>query len=290
MIPPRRILAATDFSTAAETALAFAAHLARHAGAELHVMHAEDRVLHLAAQVRGVDLIQETRDALADAVARRAAGCGHVRQHVVLEPAAPAICDVARRERADLIVIGMHGMSGTQRLLFGSTTHAVLRRADVSILVVPHTWRPPAGAEDLSGTGPVVAAVEPSQPALAATAAASRLAQLLHTSLEIVHVVAKMPVLERWQPYAHEAAAARAEAAGRELDTMLRGVVGALAGRLRVEIGSVPECLAEAAADSESRHPLLVLGRGNARGDAPGTTACRVLPLVRVPVLVYSCS
>ena len=39
MIPPRTILAAIDFSDASTTALVFAARLARHCQARLHVLH-----------------------------------------------------------------------------------------------------------------------------------------------------------------------------------------------------------------------------------------------------------
>jgi nucleotide-binding universal stress UspA family protein len=288
MIPLRRILAATDFSPSADTALQFAARLARHTGAELHVMHAEDRVLQFAAQARGVDLIQEAHEALADTMARCAAG-SRASRHVVVDLTAPAICDVAERERANLIVIGTKGMSGADRPLFGSTAEAVVRRTDVSVALVPPTWRPPPGTDDLAGTGPVVAAVEPSETALAAAAAAGQLARWLRTSLELLHVTARTPVLERWQPYAWEAAAARAKVAQHELVTMLRGVLGDCAERLKVDIGPVAERIVEATTETYTRHPLLVIGcRGRRiRCGVPGPTAYRVLALVRVPVLLY---
>ena len=48
------------------------------------------------------------------------------------------ILDVAHRHGADLVVVGGRGMSGAERMVFGSTTDELVRRADVSVLVAPH--------------------------------------------------------------------------------------------------------------------------------------------------------
>src|SRR5258706_159159 len=64
MIPPRRVLAAVDFSETSRTALAFAARLAHHCGAELHVVYAQDPLLDAAARVHGVDLETEAHEEL----------------------------------------------------------------------------------------------------------------------------------------------------------------------------------------------------------------------------------
>jgi hypothetical protein len=49
MIPPRTILTAVDFSDASRVALIFAARLAAHCGAALHLLHAEEPLLLAAA-------------------------------------------------------------------------------------------------------------------------------------------------------------------------------------------------------------------------------------------------
>jgi universal stress protein A len=48
--------------------------------------------------------------------------------------------DEARREKADLIVVGSHGRSGMAKLLLGSVAAHVVSHAPCSVLVV----RPPA--------------------------------------------------------------------------------------------------------------------------------------------------
>jgi nucleotide-binding universal stress UspA family protein len=290
MIPPRIVLAAVDFSESSRTALVFAARLAKHARARLHVVHAQDPLLASAARKAGVDIDSETRAELNTFMERAApAGDWSPFQEVADGQAVAVICDVADRENADLIVVGAHGMSGIGRALFGSTTEDVLRKADHSVVVVPDAWTPPlADTDDLSGVGPIIVGLEPTPPAFAAAHAGSELARLLGASLEMRHVVPPASVLSRWSAHADAAQRERCVEAGERF---------ASAAALRdlspcgVEIvtGNVAEQLAEAARAIDGRHPLLVLGRRThrERGGGPGSTALRVIALADVPVLTY---
>ena len=56
MMPPRSILAAVDFSAPSRVALEFAARLANHCQASLHVLYVEDPLLAAAAKAQGIDL------------------------------------------------------------------------------------------------------------------------------------------------------------------------------------------------------------------------------------------
>lgn len=289
MIPPRIVLAAVDFSESSRTALMFAARLAKHAGAQLHVALAQDPLLAQAARATGVDIDAETRVELS-AFMQSAAPAGDWSPfHEVAEGSAVTVlCDIADRENADVIVVGAHGMSGVGRALFGSTTEGLLRKADHSVLVVPDSWTPPhPQANDLGGVGPVVIGIEATPSAFAAAQAASALATLLNTSLEMRHVVPPASVLSRWSAHAEAAQRERLEQARAE-------VVGAAAVRdlkcpVEVTVGSIAEELADAARPNGDRCPLLVLGRRThrERGDGPGSTATRVLALTDAPVLMY---
>jgi len=198
------------------------------------------------------------------------------------------IRDTAERESADLIVVGARGMSGVERMFFGSTTEGILRHADTSVLVVPAGWKPPRPElNDLTGTGPIVVGVELSEPAIGAARAAGALAAVLGTSAEAVHIVPPLPVPARWSHHAEQAQAARIQSAKSEVALALKHIEGVTT--VGVETGPVPEKLAEAVVDAGDRHPLLVLGRRthHERGDAPGSTAFRVLALTQAPVLMY---
>jgi nucleotide-binding universal stress UspA family protein len=152
------------------------------------------------------------------------------------------------------------------------------------------SWQPPKGeSDDLSGTGPVVAATDFSEPSRRAVAAAARLAGLLGAALEVVHVVPAASVLQRWQAHADAELATRVESARRDLTAMVDRLEWNGPVSVRLETGHTAERLRDIVASDSERRPLLVLG-GQApggRGVAPGTTAYRVLSLATAPVLVY---
>jgi nucleotide-binding universal stress UspA family protein len=252
MIPPRAILAAVTFSETSRVELVLAARLARHCGADLHVLYVEDPLLDAAARRHGIDLARgaerDVQRFVADAWP--AALCSPL-IHVVAGPPVDVILDVAHGQGVDLIVVDGGRASVAEKLLFGSTiVEGLLRRSDVSLLVAPAAWRPPQpDAADLSDLGPVIAIVDLSdRPSVAASNAARELAAVLGTSVEIVQVVQDS-----------EAPAA-------------------LTNRL-----------AAAGGDRADRAPMLVLGKGvpsSTRG-WPGALVNRVLAGGTVPILLY---
>ena len=281
MMPVRSILAAVDFSAPSRVALEFAARLANQHGATLHVLHAQDPLLAAAAQSEGIDLVHETRDELARFTAAGVAvDPSRLQHHVVTGRSTFTICDLAAREGVDVIVLGMHGMSGAARVLFGSTTQGVLQQSAVPVFVIPDSWTAPQpGSRDLSGAGPVLVAVECSAPGLAAAAAACQLARTLSTSVSAIHVVEQLNVLERWSGHAQAAMDEAVSRNRKEIETALAGLKADRDIPLRIETGSVAERIAEVAAPRKGEHPILVLGRharGSRRG-VPGATAYRVL-------------
>jgi nucleotide-binding universal stress UspA family protein len=291
MIPPRTILAAVDFSDGSRAALRFASRLAVQYGGALHVVHAEDPLLCAAARHQGRNLSEETLEEL-----RRFTGgtwptatCNpHL--HVVAGTPADVILDVSNQESVDVIVMGSRGMSGAERLLFGSTTEYVLRRADVSVLVVPPQWTPARiDLPDLTGTGPLIVGIDFSSSSVLAASAAAWLAASLHAWIDVVHVVPASRVLERWQAHATASVHERMDAARRDLSAIVQRLAGTVPLDTRVEVGDVPERLTAIAKAHPALSPLIVLGRqaGGSRGSAPGAIAYRVLTQASVPVLVY---
>ena len=290
VLPPRIILAAVDFSESSRAALTLAAHLARATGAVLRVVHAEDPLLAAAAADAHVDLATESKAELARLVEGipPAAECAPA-AFVVAGAPADVILHVARREHADLIVVGAHGMSGAGRLLFGSVTESLLLQADRSVLVVPDWWMSTGGEAGGAEFGPLVVGVDFSEPSVLATRAAGALAERLHTSVEAIHVVAELPVPQRWAPHAERVVAERVTIARRDLAAAVGGVSLKVPFVTRVERGLVVEALTAAAMPLEGRTPILILGRRCARSKAgvPGATAYRVASLARVPVLMH---
>jgi nucleotide-binding universal stress UspA family protein len=291
MIPPRTILAAIDFSDTSRAALVLAARMARHCRSALHVVHVDHPLLDAAASRAGIDLARETTDEMERFVATASpAGECAPQLHVVTGAAVEAILAMGHQHAADVIVVGGRGMSGAEKLFFGSTTEGLLRRASVSVLVVPSGWVAPRTASpDLTGMGPVVAGLDPSDASLASVEAACALASAFGASVEVLHVVPHLAVLGRWRDQADAAVRDQMQSVRRELEPLIQQLVCQVPIQLRVEAGSVPDRLAEAAAPAPDRAPMIVLGKkapGTA-GGAPGTIAYRVLSVAHVPVLMH---
>ncbi len=289
MIPPSTILAAVDFSDASLTVLTCAARLATRSHADLRILHVEDPLLSAAASESGIHLAEESRDELARLIAR----APEVREltpqnYVVTGHAIEVILDVSCREGADLIVVASHGMSGVERAFFGSVTEGLLHRTDRSLLVVPAEWRVPAERSGGGSLGPFVVGLDFSSASIGAVAAACRMAELFATSVEVLHVVPDLPVLERWRPHADAATAERVDLARRDIARIVGNLQTQVPVTSRVETGSIADRLAEVAAPWGERQPVIVLGkRSPDRGGTPGATAFRVLSAARAPVLMH---
>jgi nucleotide-binding universal stress UspA family protein len=292
MIPPRAVLAAVSFSDASRVELVLAARLARHCSAQLHVLYVEDPLLAAAARREGIDLVTATQRELERFVADAwpAALCSP-QTHVIAGAAVDVILDVAHRHRADLIVVDSSRMSTAARLLFGSTTEELLRRADVSLLVAPAEWTPPQPeAPDLSDLGPLVAVVDVSdQPSVAATKAACELASVLGTSLEVVRVVPDEGASRPRRSTAGGGARDRVAAARQELELLVRELRCSVPVTMRIETGGVTNRLAEGAGRGGNRAPMLVLGKNapSSKGGWPSAIINRVLSGGTVPILLY---
>ena len=139
----KRIVCPTDFSQAAATAERQAAALAGPLGAEIVLLHVASetplwRETLGTPQVRAV--FEAQRKWAADALAERAvalAGQG-VSARGLVKVGVPweQIVRLAADEGADMIVMGTHGRTGLDRLLLGSVTERVVRRAPCPVLTV----------------------------------------------------------------------------------------------------------------------------------------------------------
>jgi len=292
MIPPRTILAPVDFSEPSRTALAAAARLALHTGAALHVVFAEHPLLAEAARQAHIDLAADTTTELDRFIAATPpAASAAAGRHVATGSPVDVIVAAARELKADLIVVGSHGMTGTARLVFGSTTEGVLRRASVSILVTPAAWSAAAcTANDLLDAGPIIAAIDFSPESIAAANAACGLASALGTTVTLLHVVAAIAVPGRYQPHAGDLLRNRETEARSQLESLRQTLSSSVHVTTIVETGDVPAVLAAAAAGaSTGGRPILMLGRTppGQRDGAPGAIAYRVLMLSQSPVLVH---
>lgn len=98
----------------------------------------------------------------------------------------PTILEEAHRIGADLIVMGTHGRSGFDRLLLGSVTEKILRKAECAVMTVPPADQTKAPARSRRT---IVCAVDFSPLAARAVDYALSLAQELQARLLLIHAI-----------------------------------------------------------------------------------------------------
>ena len=130
-----KVLFATDFATS-EAALEVATSLACAAGATLLIVHVEEPPLAyggIAFDYRPDEPREETLRTLKEVVPTDISV--PFEHRLIAGLPAPAILELARREKVDLIVLATHGRSGLKRLLLGSVADKLIRNAAVPVLV-----------------------------------------------------------------------------------------------------------------------------------------------------------
>jgi ubiquinone biosynthesis protein len=127
----RRVMVATDRSETAERAVRFAAEMAQRYEAELFVL----QVL-LSDDGRRADLARELAEH-----AERLAGERGRSAVVVGDDPADAIVEAAKREDADILVVGSVGMSGRREFLLQNVPNRVSHNAPCTVVIV-QTQRP----------------------------------------------------------------------------------------------------------------------------------------------------
>ncbi len=139
--PFETILCPTDFSAAANKAVAYAKRLAQEADAKLILMTAVespfgDEVTSGAVAELQKSIASNASDALTRLLPRPASNGPRAQAIVAVGKASAAIVKVARARSADLIVMGVSGRGALDVAILGSTTHHVIREGAWPVLTV----------------------------------------------------------------------------------------------------------------------------------------------------------
>jgi len=141
----RRIVHPTDFSSASLGAFRKAVELAKDNGGTLLILHVLPTLplvadAYMAASAYD-EMLRAQRDAAQKGIDRlvkraRAAG-GRATGHIVdVGPVPDTIARFAKRQRADLIVMGTHGHGALAKVFLGSVAERVISRASCPVLTV----------------------------------------------------------------------------------------------------------------------------------------------------------
>jgi nucleotide-binding universal stress UspA family protein len=153
----KNVLWATDFSDESKEALAYARFFAKTFGAKLTALHVVPDfapALYEAwpdAQAELAGKIEATKISAKAQLAHMCQTGGVCPDKTVIAEgsAAKVILDTARKEDADLIVVGRKGISGHEQNLIGSVTHQILRSAHVPVLVTKGTKARPEAVKKI---------------------------------------------------------------------------------------------------------------------------------------------
>lgn len=149
----KNILVPTDFSQTADNAFAYALHLAKSLGADLHILHSYSMPIVSGMGVESSEVIQQVfenveltsfedfKNKASDL--RKIAeneGVTDINLSFLFEEGDLIlnILDIISKEHIDLVVMGTNGASGFEKKIFGSNTLNTIKSIDTPVLSVPH--------------------------------------------------------------------------------------------------------------------------------------------------------
>jgi len=260
------ILCPTDFSEPSRHAMEHAVTIAQWYGARVVPLHVQAPAMVPAMAGAG------------EPEARSVDGA----QVVYGESPADAIAGYAVASKADLIVMGTHGVGGFRHMILGSVTETVLRQVDCPVLTVP----PRAQSTARLPFTRLLCAVDFSASSMAALRLAVQFAEESRARLEVFHAVD--------EPGEHALFVARPydihhhrEQYERHVLEHLERVLAPISGgrveaRLRTAQGPAEREILRAAEDGVD---VIVMGVGRTTDVAFGSTVNAVVRHARCPVL-----
>jgi len=186
----KRILVTTDFSAASRGAFQTALDFSKLFAANLSILHVFEYTAELPPREGEIltemqDILQDAKDSL-NALKREAAIAG-VSCEVAIRTGLPSgtIEEFITTEHIDLTIMGTSALHGFERLVFGSTAEAVLRKSPTPVLTVGP--RADVGVSRLER--PVVFATDFHTTTIHAIRLAAAISEATHSPLHCVHVL-----------------------------------------------------------------------------------------------------
>ena len=136
------ILVAMDGSEASQRALSDAVDLAKLCNAKLHAIYVVETGLFSSLPMEGTveimySVLEKEGEEVMERAKKYAAGKGiTVITHMNQGHAGSEILALAEEEKSDLIIVGSHGKSNTDRLLIGSVSTFVVAHSTITTMVV----------------------------------------------------------------------------------------------------------------------------------------------------------
>ena len=187
----KNVLFLTDFSPAADSAIPYAAAVAKRFGARLFALHVQTPIINPMTEPATWAALEKA--AVEEAATHRATLLksfpGQQAEVLIREGGLWTELDsIVQENRIDLIVLGTRGRSGLAKFLLGSTAEEIFRKAPCPVLTVgPFSPGEPGRSGQFSE---IVYATDFSTQSVAAASYALSIAQEFQAHLTLVHVIA----------------------------------------------------------------------------------------------------
>ena len=140
----KTVLFPTDFSTGARAAMDYALSLAKDYNARLILLYVIQDISiaewYIPSSISATDLVEDMQKSAGKEMekwgAEASAKVKDVEKMVVRGVPFVEIIRTAKEKKADMIVIGTHGRTGIDHMLFGSTAEKVVRKSPCPVLTV----------------------------------------------------------------------------------------------------------------------------------------------------------
>jgi nucleotide-binding universal stress UspA family protein len=140
----KTVLFPTDFSNGARAAMDYALSLAKDYNAKLILLYVIQDISiaewYIPSSISATDLVEDMQKSAWKEMekwgAEAAAAVKDVEKMVVRGVPFVEIIRTAKEKNADMIVIGTHGRTGIDHMLFGSTAEKVVRKSPCPVLTV----------------------------------------------------------------------------------------------------------------------------------------------------------
>lgn len=145
MLPINKIFCPTDFSEPSYEALKVADEMAQHFSSELVLLHVVKPIavnpVHVDPTSFNLPMYEKEREsasqkAILKVCSEKISDAVNCNTLVVQGDPAYQIVELAADEKADLIVIATHGLTGWRKVIFGSVTEKVIRLAKCPVLSI----------------------------------------------------------------------------------------------------------------------------------------------------------
>lgn len=140
----KTILFATDFSESSDHAFNYAFSMAKCFNSRLLILHIINELVdlrgfyvpHISIDKLEEEMDESARKMMGIFIKSHTAGYDNVEPIVVPGIPYDEILKVADKESVDLIVLGTHGRTGLDHVLFGSTAEKVVRKSQVPVMTI----------------------------------------------------------------------------------------------------------------------------------------------------------